>query len=106
MKKWCWLWSLIVIKTALWNCTVYDRKKSAYVLFFGQFSSNEDEKLLQYTEKWQAEFEAAFPKREVKTTVIDVSGKTVFITRFIKAIRPPDDLLNAGSSPQDTAVSF
>lgn len=63
------------------------------ILFFVQFDSNEDEKLLISAETWQASIASKFPKREVKTTVVDINGKAVFITRYFKPLKPPDELL-------------
>lgn len=53
------------------------------------FSSSEDENLLQYCKNWQSELERKWPSRTFKTTVIDITGKLVFITRFFKALAPP-----------------
>ncbi|XP_054996606.1 coiled-coil and C2 domain-containing protein 2A isoform X2 [Sorex araneus] len=69
-----------------------------------KFDSQEDEKLLQATEKFQAECALKFPNRQCFTTVIDISGKTVFITRYLKPLNPPQELLNAHpNNPQATA---
>uniref|UniRef100_A0A8C6EV66 Coiled-coil and C2 domain containing 2A n=1 Tax=Marmota marmota marmota TaxID=9994 RepID=A0A8C6EV66_MARMA len=69
-----------------------------------KFESQEDEKLLQATEKFQAECALKFPNRQCLTTVIDISGKTVFVTRYLKPLNPPKELLNAyPSNPQATA---
>ncbi|KAM4854722.1 coiled-coil and C2 domain-containing protein 2A isoform 1-T2 [Thomomys bottae] len=59
-----------------------------------KFESQEDEKLLQATEKFQAECTLKFPNRRCLTTVIDISGKTVFITRYLKPLNPPQELLD------------
>lgn len=72
-----------------------------------KFDSQEDEKLLQATEKFQADCAAKFPGRQCLTTVIDISGKTVFVTRYLKPLNPPQELLDAHpNSPQATAVSM
>ncbi|XP_014644368.1 PREDICTED: coiled-coil and C2 domain-containing protein 2A [Ceratotherium simum simum] len=69
-----------------------------------KFDSQEDEKLLQATEKFQAECALKFPNRQCLTTVIDLSGKTVFITRYLKPLNPPQELLSAyPNNPQATA---
>ncbi|XP_008991825.3 coiled-coil and C2 domain-containing protein 2A isoform X1 [Callithrix jacchus] len=59
-----------------------------------KFESQEDEKLLQASEKFQAECAFKFPNRQCLTTVIDINGKTVFITRYLKPLNPPEELLN------------
>ncbi|MBZ3882573.1 Coiled-coil and C2 domain-containing protein 2A [Sciurus carolinensis] len=69
-----------------------------------KFESQEDEKLLQATEKFQAECALKFLNRQCLTTVIDMSGKTVFVTRYLKPLNPPKELLNAyPNNPQATA---
>nr|XP_058923206.1 coiled-coil and C2 domain-containing protein 2A isoform X2 [Kogia breviceps] len=69
-----------------------------------KFDSQEDEKLLQATEKFQAECALKFPNRQCLTRVVDISGKTVFITRYIKPLNPPQELLNTHpNNPQATA---
>ncbi|XP_032255872.1 coiled-coil and C2 domain-containing protein 2A isoform X1 [Phoca vitulina] len=69
-----------------------------------KFDSQEDEKLLQATEKFQTECALKFPHRQCLTTVTDISGKTVFVTRYLKPLNPPRELLDAcPSSPQATA---
>ncbi|XP_062068693.1 coiled-coil and C2 domain-containing protein 2A isoform X4 [Lepus europaeus] len=69
-----------------------------------KFDSQEDEKLLQATEKFQAECALKFPNRQCLTTVIDISGKTVFITRYLRPLNPPEELLTVyPNNPQATA---
>ncbi|XP_055480219.1 coiled-coil and C2 domain-containing protein 2A isoform X1 [Psammomys obesus] len=69
-----------------------------------KFDTQEDEKLLQATEKFQAECALKFPQRQCLTMVTDMSGKAVFITRYLKPLNPPQELLNVyPDSPQATA---
>ncbi|XP_061849387.1 coiled-coil and C2 domain-containing protein 2A isoform X2 [Colius striatus] len=69
-----------------------------------KFDTQEDEKLLQAAAKYEAECTSKFPSRQCLTTVIDLSGKTVFITRYIKPLNPPQELLDAvPNSCQTTA---
>lgn len=75
--------------------------------FFLKFDTQEDEKLLQATEKFQAECALKFPHRQCLTTVTDMNGKAVFITRYLKPLNPPQELLNVyPNNPQATAVSL
>ncbi|XP_073465964.1 coiled-coil and C2 domain-containing protein 2A [Aquarana catesbeiana] len=60
-----------------------------------KFDSREDEKLLQAAEKFQSEAALKFPNRQCLTTVTDINGSTVFITRYIKALQPSQELLEA-----------
>ncbi|XP_072192198.1 coiled-coil and C2 domain-containing protein 2A isoform X2 [Excalfactoria chinensis] len=68
-----------------------------------KFDTQEDEKLLQAAEKYETECTSKFPNRQCLTTVIDLNGKTVFITRYIKPLNPPQELLDAPNSSQTTA---
>ncbi|XP_018423746.1 PREDICTED: coiled-coil and C2 domain-containing protein 2A [Nanorana parkeri] len=63
-----------------------------------KFDSREDEKLLQAAEKFQSEAAVKFPNRQCLTTVTDINGSTVFITRYIKALQPPQQLLEANTN--------
>ncbi|KAK2521425.1 Cc2d2a [Columba guinea] len=71
-----------------------------------KFDTQEDEKLLQAVEKYEAECTSKFPSRQCLTTVIDLNGKTVFITRYIKPLNPPQELLDAVPSSSQTAAQF
>lgn len=76
-------------------------------MLFLKFDSQEDEKLLWATEKFHAECALKFPKRQCLTTVTNLSGKTVFITRYLKPLNPPQELLDMyPNNPQATAVSI
>ncbi|XP_050400906.2 coiled-coil and C2 domain-containing protein 2A [Patella vulgata] len=68
-----------------------------------RFSTNEDEKLLAHSEKWQDELEKRFPKRIYKYSVVDVNGKNMFITRYFKALNIPDDIKAMNLSTDATA---
>ncbi|XP_029904845.1 coiled-coil and C2 domain-containing protein 2A isoform X2 [Myripristis murdjan] len=68
-----------------------------------KFDSQEDERLLQVSERFEREAALQYPNRPCLTTVIDISGKTVFITRYIRPLNPPQELLDAfPNSPQET----
>lgn len=72
---------------------------------FMQFDSQEDEYLLQASEKFERDAARAYPDRPCITTVIDLNGKTVFITRYIRPLNPPQELLDAfPNNPQEVTV--
>ncbi|NWH62113.1 C2D2A protein, partial [Geococcyx californianus] len=71
-----------------------------------KFDTGEDEKLLQAAEKYEAECTSKFPSRQCLTTVIGIDGKTVFITRFIKPLNPPQELLDAVPNSSQTAAEL
>ncbi|XP_067085744.1 coiled-coil and C2 domain-containing protein 2A [Osmerus mordax] len=68
-----------------------------------KFDSQENERVLQASEAFEREAALGLPDRPCLTTVIDINGKTVFITRFLRPLNPPQELLDASpNSPQDT----
>lgn len=70
-----------------------------------QFNSQEDERLLQASEKFEIHAAGGYPDRPCITTVIDLSGKTVFITRYIRPLNPPQEFLDAfPNNPQEATV--
>ncbi|ESO88285.1 hypothetical protein LOTGIDRAFT_219375 [Lottia gigantea] len=68
-----------------------------------RFSTNEDEKLLLHAEKWQQELTNKHPKRLYKPSVIDVNGKSVFVTRYFKPLNIPDDIKDLNLTTEGTA---
>ena len=62
--------------------------------------------MLEVADRWQCGLEEKFPGRVYKTTVVDMNGTSVFITRYFKGLKPPDELMNENTSPQQTAVSI
>ncbi|XP_072045143.1 coiled-coil and C2 domain-containing protein 2A-like isoform X2 [Amphiura filiformis] len=71
-----------------------------------KFDSNEDEKLLSYAENYQTSLSVKFPKREVTTSVMDINGKSVFVTRYFRPIKPPAILIEDGNNSLKVAVSI
>ncbi|XP_056270591.1 coiled-coil and C2 domain-containing protein 2A isoform X2 [Pseudoliparis swirei] len=70
-----------------------------------KFDSQEEERLLQAAERFERDAARVHPARPCVTTVIDLNGKTVFVTRFIRPLDPPRELLDAcGDNSQDAAA--
>ncbi|XP_019733890.1 coiled-coil and C2 domain-containing protein 2A isoform X3 [Hippocampus comes] len=67
-----------------------------------KFDSQEDERLLQAAERFERVAAAEFPGRPCTTTVVDLNGKTVFITRYIRPLNPPQELL--AEEPQEATA--
>ncbi len=63
-----------------------------------KFDSTEDTKVLDTVDMWLFELEQKFPNRNYKATVIDLNGQSVFITRFVKPLKPPEELINGQPS--------
>ncbi|XP_076014347.1 coiled-coil and C2 domain-containing protein 2A isoform X2 [Genypterus blacodes] len=67
-----------------------------------KFDSQEEERLLQASERFEGAAALSYPDRPCLTTVIDLNGKTIFITRYIRPLNPPQELLDAfPDSPQE-----
>ena len=61
-----------------------------------QFESMESECLLQEADSWLAEVEKKFPKRNFIVTVVSLEGVAIFVTRYIKPLKPPAEILAGG----------
>uniref|UniRef100_M4ABG3 Coiled-coil and C2 domain containing 2A n=1 Tax=Xiphophorus maculatus TaxID=8083 RepID=M4ABG3_XIPMA len=71
-----------------------------------KFNSQEDERLLQASEKFEKHAAGGYPDRPCITTVIDLSGKTVFITRYVRPLNPPQEFLDAFPNNPQEATSL
>ena len=71
--------------------------------FKEKFDSNEDPKLLEYADRWLADLEKKNSTREYKATVVDINGKSVFLTRYFKALKPPAEILPGGDDSTKNA---
>lgn len=72
-----------------------------------KFDTQEVERLLLACEIFEKDAGQRFPDRPCLTTVVDINGKTVFITRFIRPLAPPQELLSAfPNNPQEATVSL
>lgn len=71
-----------------------------------QFDSEEDESLLQASERFEKDASRFYPDRPCLTTVIDLTGKTIFITRYIRPLNPPKEFLDgAASNAQEVSLA-
>ncbi|XP_029939889.1 coiled-coil and C2 domain-containing protein 2A isoform X2 [Salarias fasciatus] len=71
-----------------------------------KFDSQENERLLQASDRFEKEAAQGYPDRPCITTVIDLNGKTVFITRFIRPLNPPQEFLDAFPDKLQEATSL
>ncbi|KAM6921159.1 coiled-coil and C2 domain-containing protein 2A [Xenentodon cancila] len=70
-----------------------------------KFDSQEDERLLEVSGRFERDAALSYPDRPCTTTVIDFSGKTVFITRYIRPLNPPQEFLDAfPNNPQEATT--
>uniref|UniRef100_A0A4W5ML41 Coiled-coil and C2 domain containing 2A n=1 Tax=Hucho hucho TaxID=62062 RepID=A0A4W5ML41_9TELE len=73
-----------------------------YIIHTLFFDSQEGERLLLASEVFERDAAVSYPNRPCLTTVIDINGKTVFISRYLRPLNPPQELLNAfPNSPQE-----
>ena len=57
-----------------------------------QFESREDRELIRYAEEWQSALSKAFPKRSFVCIVVDIQGQSVFASRYVNKLAPPEDV--------------
>ena len=56
---------------------------------------DEPESIVQHCLSWTQGLQERFPGRRVNALVADVSGKSVLITRFFRAIKAPQEVIEA-----------
>lgn len=66
--------------------------------------SEEEESLLWASKKFEKEASSLRPERPCITTVIDLTGREVFVTRYIRPLNPPKTLLVGLSSNSQHAM--
>ncbi|XP_048583350.1 coiled-coil and C2 domain-containing protein 2A isoform X3 [Nematostella vectensis] len=71
-----------------------------------RFESNESEKLLHNAQIWLSGLKKKFPKREFKALATDLTGKKVFITRYIRSQKPPEDLLGQSQKEMELLARY
>ncbi|XP_063726786.1 coiled-coil and C2 domain-containing protein 2A-like isoform X2 [Symsagittifera roscoffensis] len=57
-----------------------------------QFESREDRELIRYAQEWQSALSKAFPKRSFVCIVVDIQGQSVFASRYVNKLAPPEDV--------------
>ncbi len=51
------------------------------------------------------DYNKKFDKREFRPIVMNTEGKSVLVTRYFRAIKPPEELIEKDASSFETAVS-
>ena len=59
---------------------------------------DETEAVVQQCEQWSRELSSSYPHRKVNPLVADVTGKSVLMTRYFRALEPPSELLDSADS--------
>jgi len=57
----------------------------------------ESEQLMQEADRWLAEVEKKFPKRNFMATVVNLEGVSIFVTRYVKELKPPEEISAGGA---------
>lgn len=65
-----------------------------------KFETNEDNQLVHNAQIWLSTLRSKFPKRPYKLMASDLDGKKVFVTRYIRAQKPPDELILDSEIPE------
>lgn len=58
-----------------------------------KFETSENDTLVHNSQVWLSALRGKHPKREFKTMVSDIDGKKVFLTRYLYAQQPPNELI-------------
>ncbi|XP_076825165.1 coiled-coil and C2 domain-containing protein 2A-like isoform X2 [Clavelina lepadiformis] len=69
-----------------------------------KFASQEDELTLHMSATYLSLCNRKYPQRNVKTTVIDMKGESVLVTRYVHPLQPPLELTE-GSDPGSLATA-
>lgn len=59
-----------------------------------------------YGEQWLSELLIAYPQRRFVPFVIDANGRSVFVSRFLRSIRPPPEIETISADKKAAAVSL
>lgn len=68
--------------------------------------SNESTELLAKADQFKRWFTNSFPRRQLKTTVVYVNGKSVFVTRFVRELAPPLELIESAAASSESATEL
>jgi len=58
-----------------------------------KFETNESDALVHNSQLWLSSVRTKFQKRAFKVMASDLNGKKVFVTRYIRAQNPPEELI-------------
>lgn len=58
-----------------------------------QFESSEPEEILSSSRDWVSSLASRYVRRKFRTHVLDLSGKLVCLNRFIRPLKPPEELI-------------
>ena len=56
---------------------------------------DEDDEIVGLAENWNRALASAYPGRQTNPLVIDVNGRSVLMTRYLRALAPPNEVNQA-----------
>ena len=65
-----------------------------------KFETSESDTLVHNSQIWLSSLRTKYPKRAFKVMVSDLDGKKVFVTRYIRAQNPPQELILDNEIPE------
>lgn len=74
-------------------------------MFRESYDSIENIVLLDHIVAWSVALNKKFPKREFRPTVMNTEGKSVIITRYFKALKPPPELIDEGNEQSNKTIN-
>lgn len=54
--------------------------------------------------RWSLNYTKKYPQREFRPTVMNTDGKSVIVTRYIKPLKPPPELIENDEKSVETKV--
>jgi hypothetical protein len=75
-----------------------------FFTFSLKYDSIESVELLDKTVAWSTALTKKYPNREFRPIIMNSDGKSVLITRYLRAIRPPEELIENGEDSFETSV--
>ena len=67
--------------------------------------SAESDRLIVTADRWLSELQHKFSMRPFVVTVVDLNGKSVCVTKFIRSLQPPDSIIDNNASITVNSVS-
>lgn len=64
----------------------------------------ETEELMLESYKFLTEVQKKFPKRNYLATVVSLEGVAIFVSRYIKPLKPPEEILAGGQVITSTCL--
>ena len=73
--------------------------------FFFKYDTIESQEVIEKVIKWSEGLRKRFTNRDFHPIVMNSDGKSVLITRYLRPIKPPAELIERDSTSFETAVN-